>query len=75
MTLRLDCYLDRFEGDLAVLLVDGEEKAITASMLPIDAREGDHLMITITRDTDGRNRTVTEVSELQQELKGGKGKS
>ena len=75
MTPRLDCYLDRFEGDLAVLLVDGEEKAITASMLPVDAREGDHLMITIDRDTDARDRTEAEVSELQQELKRGNAES
>jgi hypothetical protein len=44
-------------------------------MLPIDAREGDHLMITINLDTDACNRTEAEVSELQQELKRGKGKS
>lgn len=71
MAPELDCYLDRFEGDLAVLLVDGEEKTIAASLLPPDVREGDHLRITIIRDSDARDRTAAEISDLQQELETG----
>jgi len=67
----LDCYLDRFEGDLAVLLVDGEEKTIAASLLPPDAREGDHLLINIACDGVARDRTAAEISDLQQELETG----
>lgn len=65
----IHCYLDRFEGDLAVLLVDDVEKNISASLLPPDSREGDHLLISIAIDTGERNRTAEEISHLQQDLK------
>jgi len=71
----VNCYLDRFEGKLAVILVDGVEKTISASLLPTDAREGDHLLIAITCDTDARNRTAAEISDLQKELETGNGGS
>ncbi|MBI5870471.1 MAG: DUF3006 domain-containing protein [Actinobacteria bacterium] len=68
MTPGLYCYLDRFEGDLAVILADDEEKIIASSLLPPGAREGDHLFLSITVDIDARNRTADEISRLQQDL-------
>jgi hypothetical protein len=35
--------IDRFEGDHAVLLVEGKERVVPRSTLPFDAREGDVL--------------------------------
>ncbi|MHB9112461.1 MAG: DUF3006 domain-containing protein [Thermoleophilia bacterium] len=69
----LHCYLDRFEGDLAVLLVENEEKVIAASLLPPEAREGDHLILSINCDIDARNRTAEEISDLQRDLESGDG--
>lgn len=69
----LNCYLDRFEGDLAILLVDGKEKVIASSLLPQGAREGDHLLLSVTIDIDARNRTAAEVADLQNDLKTGGG--
>lgn len=69
----LNCYLDRFEGDLAILLVDGMEKVIASSLLPQDAREGDHLLLSITFDIDARNRTAGEIADLHKDLETGGG--
>lgn len=33
--------VDRFEEDLAVLIVDGAERIVPRAQLPADAREGD----------------------------------
>lgn len=71
MASELECYLDRFEGELAVLLVNGEEKIIATSMLPPDTREGDQLLISITRDSNKRDQIKSEISDLQKELQNG----
>jgi len=75
LTRELHCYLDRFEGDLAVLLIGGRETAVAVSLLPPDAREGDHLLISVAIDRESREHTASEVSELQQELKEGNDRS
>lgn len=68
MATGLHCYLDRFEGDLAVLLVGDQEKVITSSLLPRDAREGDHILLSITLDHEARNNTAGEITDLQHDL-------
>lgn len=35
--------IDRFEGDFAVLEVDGEERPVPRALLPEDAKEGDRV--------------------------------
>ena len=69
MKSRVNCYLDRIEGESAVLLIAGEETVLPAAILPGNAREGDHLTITIALDEDARNRTSSEISELRNDLK------
>ena len=38
---RAHASIDRLEGEVAVLLVDGEERHVPRAKLPEDAREGD----------------------------------
>jgi hypothetical protein len=38
---RAHASIDRLEGEVAVLLVDGEERHVPRAQLPEDAREGD----------------------------------
>lgn len=44
--------LDRIEGDLAVLVYQGESFELPAALLPESAREGDTLELTLTADED-----------------------
>lgn len=74
MTRRLNCYLDRFEGDLAVVLGEDREIRIHRTLLPDGAAEGDHLVITMVIDEQGRNSVSTEVKNLQRRLQGEDGK-
>mgnify|MGYP001791627401 CR=1 FL=1 len=62
------CYLDRFEGDKAVLLISGREIAVPASILPGKAREGDHLLISISIDSQARDNTENEITDIQERL-------
>lgn len=64
-----DFYLDRFEGNTAVLLAGGREINIPRDFLPDGASEGDHLVVSITRDDERRNATAGEISRLQERLK------
>ena len=47
-------YLDRFEGDLAVLLLGDAMRKVNfpRAFLPSDVGEGDYLKISIERDAD-----------------------
>jgi len=68
LDLQVNCYLDRFEGSSAVILIHGNEMVVPASILPEGVREGDHLLISVSIDTAARKQTGREVSELQQKL-------
>ncbi|MHB1325124.1 MAG: DUF3006 domain-containing protein [Thermoleophilia bacterium] len=65
----IDCYLDRFEGISAVLLIDAIEIIVPASILPQDTREGDHLSLSISINSAARELTASETSELQKKMK------
>lgn len=65
----MDCYLDRFEGNSAVLLIDAIEIIVPASILPQTAREGDHLFLSISINSAARELTASETSELQKKMK------
>ena len=62
----ISCYLDRFEGKYAVLLLgDAMEKVnFPKSFLPADISEGDYLTITIERDTAATEAAEDEALEL-----------
>lgn len=57
--------IDRFEGALAVLEVDGAEQTRPRSALPPDAREGDVIdlsTLTVDREATERLRRETEAA-------------
>ena len=62
----ISAYLDRFEGDLAVLLL-GEAMGkvnIPRVFLPKDVAEGDYLKLTIERDAAATDAAEDEALEL-----------
>ena len=65
----ISAYLDRFEGNLAVLLLGEEEKKVNfpKSFLPEDAGEGDYLKIEISRDEEKTAEAEAEALRLLQE--------
>jgi len=68
LTSRFKCYLDRFESDVAVLILEGKELVVSSALLPDGAVEGDHLEISIDVDRDARSSTASEISDLQERL-------
>lgn len=70
MTNRIDCYVDRFEGDLAVLVAGNQEIIIPRSLLPAGAAQGDYFLITVTREHGKKEEISHEISDLQKRLKG-----
>ena len=61
--------IDRFEGDRAVLLfADDSQASWPCSQLPADAREGDHLSISIIVDTSATKQAQSEAEELLKQL-------
>jgi hypothetical protein len=63
--------IDRFEGQLAVLLVGDENTKlnIPINLLPAGCKEGDVLNISIERDVVGTEQTKERVTDLMEKLK------
>jgi hypothetical protein len=64
--------LDRFEGDMAVLLVRDDESIkfnMPIALLPEGCQEGDILDISITRDAKATEDSKARVSSLMERLK------
>lgn len=64
--------LDRIEGEVAMLLVRGDESLrldVPLALLPPDCKEGDVLEITITRDVGETEAARERVSSLLERLK------
>jgi hypothetical protein len=63
--------IDRFEGQLAVLLVGDENTKfhIPINLLPVGCKEGDVLNISIERDVVGTEQTKERVTDLMAKLK------
>ena len=61
--------IDRFEGDRVVLLFDDDSQVSwPRSQLPADAREGDHLGISIVIDAEATKQAQAEAEELLKQL-------
>ncbi|OPY48612.1 MAG: hypothetical protein A4E48_02641 [Methanosaeta sp. PtaU1.Bin060] len=64
--------LDRIEGEMAVLLVRGDERLrldVPLALLPEGSREGDILDIAINRDERAKEEAKERVSSLLERLK------
>lgn len=68
MTRKLECYLDRFEGDTAVILVSGRQIDLPREFLPSEAIEGDYLLLEIGLDKAAREKTRQDIYRLKREL-------
>jgi hypothetical protein len=64
-------YLDRFEGDWAVLLLEEEAKEflIPRSLLPPGTGEGEVLKLRLERDRSETRSRREEIERLREELK------
>ena len=63
--------VDRFEGDLAVLVVDDDGRTfnVPRSLLPEGTRAGDVLTLSFSRDAAATKAVAEEGKRLQDELK------
>lgn len=65
--------IDRFEDEVAVLVVDGREVTRPRATLPKDAREGDVINLeTLTVDTEATETLRREVREARERAMQGK---
>jgi hypothetical protein len=63
--------IDRFEGDLAVIEIDGMTRDLPRADLPHDARVGDVLLFVngeIQLDHEGTNQRKQKIQKLMDEL-------
>jgi len=62
----ISAYIDRYEGNLAVLLLgDGMKKVnFPKEFLPVDAGEGDYITIDIALDKEANEQAEAEALEL-----------
>ena len=65
----ISAYLDRFEGNLAVLLIGDEEKKVNfpKEFLPAEVEEGEYLKLEISRDEEKTAEAEAEALSLLQE--------
>lgn len=68
MSSKREFYLDRIEGETAVLLSGESTLNIPRSLLPPEAAEGDHLTLSLTVNRNRRIRTEKEIADLQRQL-------
>jgi hypothetical protein len=71
LTLPAEFYLDRFEGETAVLTSEGLQLNLPRELLPPDAREGDFLNIGITLNAERRRQVTEEIEQLRRQLETG----
>lgn len=62
----ISAYIDRFEGDLAVLLLGDDMKKVNFPKvyLPADVGEGDYLKLDISYDKDATEQAEQEAQDL-----------
>lgn len=63
--------IDRFEGDLAVILIGGEEIKVNIprQLLPAGTHEGSWLKISFELDPEGTKKQETKIKGLLEKLK------
>lgn len=60
--------VDRFEEDLAVLIVDGAERILPRAQLPADAREGDVVDLSLGQvDTQATEELREQVRQAREQ--------
>jgi len=66
-------FIDRFEGDRAVLIIDGAEQVVRRDELPKGAREGDAIdLATCTVDEEATRARREESARLREKAFAGK---
>jgi hypothetical protein len=66
-----EVFLDRIEGELAVLVHDGRELRVPRAWLPADAKEGEVLQLALSRDAEATQRALERVGKLRGTLGSG----
>lgn len=63
-----ELFLDRIEGEVAVLLYQGREVKLPRALLPAGAREGEVLSLQLARDPEATQRAQQEVAKQRGKL-------
>jgi hypothetical protein len=64
----MQCIVDRFEGDYAIIEYYGKMLNLPKVFLPMEIREGDVLDVIILLDYDETNRLKSEIKELMNDV-------
>lgn len=67
VTTSVSLFLDRVEGNVAVLVLDDRELKLPKSLLPAETKEGEYLTLTLVRDLA---RTKKAKEDIGQKRKG-----
>ncbi|MGE0882633.1 MAG: DUF3006 domain-containing protein [Blastocatellales bacterium] len=73
-SIRLNAYIDRIENDLAVIVLDNEDSVqfdLPLDCLPPKAKAGEHLVIHIKLDLQGKEASQKRIAKLLDELRHG----
>lgn len=62
-------FIDRIEGNFAVILSDDDEITLPANALPDDVGEGDWVKIFIEKDQEETERQQNEIGNIQDRLR------
>ncbi len=73
LTKLLNLYLDRFEGNFAVLLIDQTQINLPRKLLPEEASPGDFLSLDIRIDENKKRMSASEITRLKKHLNGSEG--
>lgn len=64
----MQCIVDRFEGDYAVIEYNGKVLKLPRVFLPVEAHEGDVLDVIVMLDDDETSRMKSSIKELMDEV-------
>lgn len=68
VTTSVSLFLDRVEGNVAVLALDDREIKLPKSLLPAETKEGEYLTLTLVRDLARTKKAKEDIGQKRKEL-------
>lgn len=68
VTTSVSLFLDRIEGNVAVLVLDDREIKLPKSLLPAETKEGEYLTLSLVRDLARTKKAQEHIGQKRKEL-------
>lgn len=68
VTTSVSLFLDRIEGNVAVLVLDDRELKLPKGLLPAETKEGEYLTLTLVRDLARTKKAKEDIGQKRKEL-------